>query len=1092
MKMKKKYKKLSVVFLFFVVFCVSICFIPINATKFIPIIEKQVANDLGVNVHIEKLIFRFGPSLKVKAPVMHVMYKDGQKFSQFDNVKFFIPWSSLFKDDVIIKRVYADKFILKISSSDKYLNELLSKMGEKKFEETPDLDIKAYSVNYYDKSLNKNLKFSGSNFDITKIISVKNYKVSTIGNFSINDKKYISYDISITPNVKMPENVEKNLNYKDIISQIESLDFHSDIIADLKLYNTIDGVNQISGLVNVDNISVLDPTHKSPKSFIYLTFLGDKIGVLSNIYASNDKKIYVDGVINNSKKFGLDLKVKSDEIQLSDIYQKLKLITDFSDLKNIDRISGSLKADFNIKGDVNKVKSAGYLKINNASIKAKGIEINKINSDIDFSNNTISIVNMIGYVKNSPILVKGKIDKNIDIEVLMNKVELSHLCPMSLGIKNGIVSLAANISGTFDNIVHKENIQLENFNASLKKYDLKFNSLKIDTNKNNIAYVNNISIKTPNIELIKMPVLKLNVERDTIKVPDTNIFMANSKLTAKAEISNFSTKDVTFNVSFDGFINSRDIKGLNAISNIYPIKARFNGNREVQNIGMQLLFEKSSLFDEPSLINFVAKIENNNLKIDDLSVLSYNGRFFGDIKPNLKAQRKILLTGNIEELFTRPIFKNVRLFIPQQLNITLGDTIAQIKGDLFLNGKVNSPEIIGQLSVQNLINQFLQLNVGNMTVDFNKNVAIINAPALKIADSFMSVNSVLSTDFTKGVLVKNTTVKSKYINTDTFLMYKDNPIVKSVPITINNGKFYSEKATLSIYNSPLYLSAVNADFEMKDNLLMVRNISSEIFNGKIAGSLDFNLKDENFKSVLQARSVSAAPIFDIIAIKKDTVSGIMDFDTTMQGNLASKSSLDGNIKFIVHNGRMGTLGKLEHLLYAQNVVADNMLRTSLSVVTKAITLKDTGLFKYLRGDIKLKSGIAHINMLQSQGPLMSLFIKGSYNTITDYGKLQVLGRLSDEVISGLGAFGEFSWNKLLVMLTGQDSKYNILPEDFDLLPQLPMKNTKEFRSIINGPVESPSSVIQFNWISYSQKSMRQADVPMSNVKIPDFIDKLPY
>ena len=169
-----------------------------------------------------------------------------------------------------------------------------------------------------------------------------------------------------------------------------------------------------------------------------------------------------------------------------------------------------------------------------------------------------------------------------------------------------------------------------------------------------------------------------------------------------------------------------------------------------------------------------------------------------------------------------------------------------------------------------------------------------------------------------------------------------------------------------------------------------------------------------------------------------------------------------------------------------------MLRTSLSIVTKAITLKDTGLFKYLQGDILLSDGIANIKMLQSQGPLMSLFIKGSYNPSTDYAKLIVLGRLSDEVISGLGAFGDFSWNKLLVMLTGEDNKYNILPEDFEKLPQLPMKNTKEFRSVINGIIEKPSSVILFNWISYSEKSYRQKDVPMTDVKVPEFVETLPY
>ena len=256
--------------------------------------------------------------------------------------------------------------------------------------------------------------------------------------------------------------------------------------------------------------------------------------------------------------------------------------------------------------------------------------------------------------------------------------------------------------------------------------------------------------------------------------------------------------------------------------------------------------------------------------------------------------------------------------------------------------------------------------------------------------------------------------------------------------------------------------------------------------------MEFNLKDEHFSSNIQARGVSAAPIFDIVSTRKDSVSGVMDFDTSMSGNLSSKQSLNGNIKFIVHNGRMGTLGKLEHLLYAQNVIADNMLRTSLSVVTKAITLKDTGLFKYLRGDVELKDGIAQVKFLQSQGPLMALFIKGTYNPDTDYAKLVVLGRLSDEVISGLGAFGDFSFNKLMVMLTGEDNKYNILPEDFEKLPQLTMKNTKEFRSVINGIVDKPSSVLLFNWISYTQKSYRQKDVPMTNIKVPEFVDTLPY
>ena len=47
-----------------------------------------------------------------------------------------------------------------------------------------------------------------------------------------------------------------------------------------------------------------------------------------------------------------------------------------------------------------------------------------------------------------------------------------------------------------------------------------------------------------------------------------------------------------------------------------------------------------------------------------------------------------------------------------------------------------------------------------------------------------------------------------------------------------------------------------------------------------------------------------------------------------------------------------------------------------------------------------------------------------------------------------------------------------------------MKNTKEFRSIINGIIDKPSSVKMFNWISYSQKTLKQKD------KFPLFSYKL--
>lgn len=1087
----KKYRIYTISFLVIITALISVCFIPISASRLIPVVEKQVADELGIQVHIEKLILRLGPTLKIKTPIMHMMYNDGQKFGQFDNVKLYVGWASLIKDDVKIKKLYANNLIIKANSNDKYLQDLISKIENREFNNNPNVFLREYSFNFNDVETDKRYRFSGKDLSLDKLIRVENFKIKTEGEFYINEKKYIKYDVSVLPNLKFDIKNTKELNINDFVEQLIALDFYSDIITDLKLSKNANDELQISGLVNIDNISVLDPQRKEQKSFIYLTFCGNKVGIFSNIYASNNKKIYLDGVINNSKKPEIDLKVKTDEIDLAQLFKKIKLLIDCSKFKGVEALSGVLTADFNLKGDLNKIKSSGYFKINDGSIKANGINLNKINTNLDLSNNVIQIVNAEGYVNNSPILAKGKIDKNIDVEVVMDKVELKRLIPSQYGIKSGILSLVANISGTTSNVIHKENIQIDNLSAVSDKLNYSVSSAKIDTNKENIAYINNLVIQPKGTEYIKLPLLKLYIEPDSIKVPETNIFMPNSQLKASAEITDYNTSNYTFNTNLSGYVNTKDLRIKNIDSTNCPMKINYNGNKNSQSIESQIKLEKASILDEPALINFSAKMDNNILKIEDLSILAHSGEFSDNLKSNIKGNKKVIITGNVENLKS-PVLKNIRIYIPQQLNLTYLDTVTQLKGDLFLNGSSKNPDIVGQINVQSLVNQFLQLNITNLTADFNKNVAIVNAPSVRVADSAVAFNSTLSTDISKEIYIKNMNIKSKFINSDTLLMYKDSPQLKTLPLRIADGKFYSEKANVSIYNSPLNLSAVSSDFKLTDNKLNMKNLSAELYNGKLTGSFDFDLSDESYDSNIQARGVSAAPIFDIVSSKKESISGSMDFDANVRGNLTTKQSLNGNIKFAVHNGHMGTLGKLEHLLYAQNVIADNMLRTTLSGVTKAITLKDTGLFKYLRGDIILKDGIANINLLQSQGPLMALFVKGQYNPITDYANFVILGRLSDEVVSGLGGFGEFSFNKLLVMLTGEENKLNIKTEDIEKLPQLPVRNTKEFRCLINGILDKPSSVIMFNWISYSEKSYKQKKTTIDDSKLPDFINNLPY
>ena len=1087
----KKYKNKIIVLLSLITIFVLICFIPFNATKLIPTIEEQVSKDFGFDIHIERLILRFGPHIKVKAPTMHILYEDGQKFAQFDNVKFFIPWTGLLKNSISIHKLQANRWILRVNSDDKYLPFIFEKIKNRGINAIPNIKIKEYNLSYNNRATGNKYILSGQFLDLSKIRNYDSFKLITKGDFLINSQKHVSYDLILNPYLNLSfDNLDADII--KYIEQIKDLEFSSDLLADIKLYKNNLNLLQASGFINIDNIAIHDITKKGPKSFVYLTLWGDKASILSNIYTSATNKVYIEGMINNSKKPIIDVKVKADEIRLKDLYNKIKILVDLSYFKCIDYIDGKLNANFNLKGDLNKIKSSGYLKIEEGLVKANGLKIEDINSDIDFSNNSINITKAVGYVNKSPIMAHGSINKEVDIKLLMNKVELKYLFPEKIGINSGIASVVATIKGHLNNIISNVNLQVENLQLEKFNTKLKISNIKYDSNISKIALIDNIIINTPETEVIKIPSAKVQIDNDIIRLLETSVLMNTSKLALKGDLLNYKNENLNYNLNLFGIIESSDILKLKNTDTKYPILLTLNGNKNSYNINSQILLEKSLIFDESTLVNLATRFEKNTFKVDDISLSNFNGAFINDVKSNLKGNKNLIISGNIENNKT-PTLKNVRIFIPQLLNIkNVYDTQGQIKGDLFVNGELNKPEIVGQLNIQNLINQTSQLNIQNCNIDFNKNVAIFNAPNIKLADNILNVNTLISTNLSNGINIKNANIKSKNLNTETLLMYKDTPLFTSLPITVSDGNLYSEKLLINLYNKPLCLTAFSSAIALKDNVLSVKNITSEIFNGKLGGNIDFNMKNENFTSKFMGRGVSSSPIFEIFSPRKESISGIMDFDSDISGDLLSKKSLKGDIKFIINNGRMATLGKLEHLLYAQNVIADSMLRTSLSIVTKAITLKDTGLFKYIKGDINLENGIAKINMLQTQGPSMSLFIKGYYQLDTDWAQLIVLGRLSDEIISGLGAFGDFSLNKLMIMLTGDENKYNIVPEDIDKLPQLASKNTKEFRSIINGIIDKPSSVLLFNWISYTQKSLRQKEVQLKPTKLPSFVEALPY
>ena len=233
---------------------------------------------------------------------------------------------------------------------------------------------------------------------------------------------------------------------------------------------------------------------------------------------------------------------------------------------------------------------------------------------------------------------------------------------------------------------------------------------------------------------------------------------------------------------------------------------------------------------------------------------------------------------------------------------------------------------------------------------------------------------------------------------------------------------------------------------------------------------------------MQGRGLSSEPALRDFTGIGNLINGAMDFDANNIRLIAGTEtqmmqSLRGNTTFIISNGQMGTLGKLENLLYAQNILGNNLLKNSLGSISKAVSIKKTGDFKYIKGKMNFSSGWANIQTVQTSGPAMSLYITGSYNLLNNNIRATMLGRLSNDVVEVLGPVGEFSFNKLLSYIpklgsisAGVVSQMTTNPygENVSMLPDLTPKQsgaTKEFKVILNGSVDSTKAIKSFKWLS---------------------------
>ena len=92
----------------------------------------------------------------------------------------------------------------------------------------------------------------------------------------------------------------------------------------------------------------------------------------------------------------------------------------------------------------------------------------------------------------------------------------------------------------------------------------------------------------------------------------------------------------------------------------------------------------------------------------------------------------------------------------------------------------------------------------------------------------------------------------------------------------------------------------------------------------------------------------------------DNIAGIADFgtDISMQtGEYNSVlNSLKGTLDFKSTNGKMGTLGKFEYYLYAQNLFYHGLLNATLNRIADALVHDNTSHYRDASGNVFFQNG----------------------------------------------------------------------------------------------------------------------------------------
>lgn len=590
-------------------------------------IEKMIETSSGFKVKFEKMQLVTTPKLTagVKIAKTEFFLPTNEKFLQADNFQIKLSLLPILLRKLEVDIISTDKvnLDLKVQKGGKLLIENYIpqskpqevKPAEKPFlklsNHLPDIKINNHNINFIDMTTGKKYSLEGADTKITDFILDKKVKISGTGKVVLDGQDQFNYKVKllnkIMPNVQLndlvfnPQPVETRpqelkINVIDIFKALYNNRLSANLNSDIKTYGDINDV-RVDGLINVDKLHLAVNNKDLPDSFISMNLKGNKIVLDSDFYSAQNEITHVKGKFKTGKTPDIDMSFKSNA-GFKSVFEIVNSVAKSFGINDLQTLSanGFIDADFNIKSNMKKIESSGYLKIPNANIiyGLYNVSINNINSDVSFDNNLVNIKKAGFVVLGQPLKLYGTIkqDATADIKVLADKLSIKNIL-FSLGqmsvlkenkFNNGTISLNAALTGKLTNPTGVLNVSIDNLNLknipSSSSIYMTNSNVKIISDKKGLSgseTVTNFKVVNP-AAVVSVPKITEIITPSEITINPASVSIDKIKLIVSGKIKDYMTNKIFLDIKTGGDIAST-LSGT-----INPTSQKLNLNYSIPNV----------------------------------------------------------------------------------------------------------------------------------------------------------------------------------------------------------------------------------------------------------------------------------------------------------------------------------------------------------------------------------------------------------------------------------------------------------------------------------------------------------------------------